>query len=198
MQYLHGVGGDNVGIETSPFKHESVRLSRFLESASQAIMILLDEDEERKYGSSRDAQDQKDVVFSEKVTLIDTDSIQCLAERRVKAMSFAPDQASLLAIAHGSTGDDFRSYVTVWNVGSPSTPLHMLVASNEVQVLTFSPSKASMVFAGKNRMFPILPPLAEIAKSEYRFLVASLFGESELASALTLPPEKRGTQKVLG
>ena len=49
---------------------DSIRLSKFLESASQALITLLEEDEERRYGSSKEAQEQKDVVFSDRVTLL--------------------------------------------------------------------------------------------------------------------------------
>ena len=78
MQTLHGVGGQ-VAASTAAFgseqgpNHESMksinaaRLSKFLESASQALTTLLEEDAERKYGASGEAQDQKDVAFSEKV-----------------------------------------------------------------------------------------------------------------------------------
>ena len=78
MQTLHGVGGQ-VAASTAAFgseqrlNHEGMksinaaRLSKFLESASQALTTLLEEDAERKYGASGEAQDQKDVAFSEKV-----------------------------------------------------------------------------------------------------------------------------------
>ena len=77
MQTLHGVGGQVASSSTAFTEkrpnHEGMksinaaRLSKFLESASRALTTLLEEDSERKYGASGEAQDQKDVVFSEKV-----------------------------------------------------------------------------------------------------------------------------------
>ena len=158
LQTLHGVGGQVDVAKIKDYNHEtmksmnSVRLSKFLESASTAIMTLLEEDSERKYGSTLAAQDQKDVVFSDKVTLLDTDVVKCLRGKAVRSMAFALDQPSLLLVGHGpgeETSDDpFRSYLTVWNVGSPSQPLHVLVTSEAVQTVAFSPLKASMAFAG--------------------------------------------------
>ena len=73
IQALHGVGGqmENHDISQKTMKAvDSIRLSKFLESASQALITLLEEDEERRYGSSKEAQEQKDVVFSDRVTLL--------------------------------------------------------------------------------------------------------------------------------
>ena len=160
-QTLHGVGGQFEAAKFKDYNHEtmksmnSVRLSKFLESASTAMMTLLEEDADRKYGNMANAQDQKDVVFSDKVTLLDTDVVKCLQGKAVKAMAFALDQPSLLLVGHGPSSNDetgsddpFRSYLTVWNVGSPSQPLHVLVTSEVVQTVAFSPLKASMAFAG--------------------------------------------------
>ena len=167
MQTLHGVGGQFAtsgcassgsvvanSVEKISLNHEGMksinaaRLSKFLDSASQALTILLEEDAERKYGAGREAQDQKDVVFSEKVTLLDTDSLKWLGtERPVVAMSFAADQPCLLLVAHAPL-DDFRSYLTIWNISSPMKPQHVLVTSGFVSSVCFSPAKASMAFAG--------------------------------------------------
>ena len=62
-------------------------------------------------------------------------------------MTFASDQPCLLLVAHG-TLDDFRSYLTIWNISSPSQPQHVLVTSGYVRSVCFSPTKASMAFAG--------------------------------------------------
>jgi len=137
-QTLHGVGGQFEAAKFKDYNHEtmksmhSVRLSKFLESASTAMMTLLEEDADRKYGNMANAQDQKDVVFSDKVTLLDTDVVKCLQGKAVKAMAFALDQPSLLLVGHGPSSNDetetgsidgpFRSYLTVWNVGSPLVP----------------------------------------------------------------------------
>ena len=40
------------------------------------------------------------------------------------------------------------SYLTIWNISAPLVPLHILVSSGEVKAVCFSPSKASMAFAG--------------------------------------------------
>lgn len=152
MQILNGVGGQMAA--KSEFNHEGMksinaaRLSKFLESASQALITLLEEDAERKYGTGREGQEQKDVVFSEKVTLLDTEAVNSLSQRPVEAMSFAPDQPCLLLTAHGPIEDDFRSYLSIWNISSPSHPLHILVTSGYVRSVCFSPTKASMAFAG--------------------------------------------------
>ena len=83
----------------------SIRLSKFLDSATTAMITLLDEDSERS-GNSTEAQEQKDVVFSDKVTLLDTDVVKCLQNKAVKAMVFAPDQPSLLLVGHGPSDDE--------------------------------------------------------------------------------------------
>ena len=76
-----------------------------------------------------------------------TDTLNFLEERPVVAMSFASDQPCLLLVAHGPL-DDFRSYLTIWNISSPSQPQHVLVTSGYVRSVCFSPTKASMAFAG--------------------------------------------------
>ena len=85
--------------------------------------------------------------FLLKVTLLATDTLNFLEERPVVAMSFASDQPCLLLVAHG-TLEDFRSYLTIWNISSPSQPQHVLVTSGYVRSVCFSPTKASMAFAG--------------------------------------------------
>ena len=75
MQTLHGVGGQVAAASAAEKRpnHEGMksinaaRLSKFLDSATHALTTLLEEDAERKYGASQEAQEQKDVVFSEKV-----------------------------------------------------------------------------------------------------------------------------------
>ena len=171
IQALHGVGGQIEAEQDMNQKTmkavDSGRLSKFLESASQALITLLEEDEERRYGSSKAAQEQKDVVFSDRVTLLSTEDIACLQNRSITDLAFAPDQPSLLVTSHGLPGvlskrddpdesfsnddqddDCYRSYLTIWNISSPSQPLHVLVTSGSVTKVCFSPTKASMVFAG--------------------------------------------------
>ena len=79
--------------------------------------------------------------------MLDTETLKLLEERPVVAMSFASDQPCLLLVAHGPV-DDFRSYLTIWNISSPSQPQHVLVTSGYVRTVCFSPTKASMAFAG--------------------------------------------------
>ena len=86
-------------------------------------------------------------TFLFKVTMLDTETLKLLEERPVVAMSFASDQPCLLLVAHGPV-DDFRSYLTIWNISSPSQPQHVLVTSGYVRTVCFSPTKASMAFAG--------------------------------------------------
>ena len=168
VQALHGVGGqmEVQDVDQKTMKAvDSVRLSKFLESASQAIITLLEEDDERRFGSSKEAQEQKDVVFSNRVTLLPIEEIDCLQHRQIIDLAFASDQPSLIVAAHGPVNPtdldaslsivDYRSYLTVWNVSSPSQPLHVLVTSGSVTKVCFSPFKASMAFAGMEKILKL-------------------------------------------
>ena len=71
-------------------------------------------------------------LVSLQVTLLNTE-FPFLLDRPVTTMAFAPDQASVLVTAHGTSDPDpeatmtsdlvtSRTFLCVWNVGQPSRP----------------------------------------------------------------------------
>lgn len=133
----------------------SERLSKFLNTAGPALLTLLEEESQKNQGHL-EGQDQKDVEFSDRVTLLNTD-FDFLHDRSVTQLAFAPDQAALLITAHGALEDEeedeeedeSRVFLCVWNVSQPSQPQKVLVAnSGDISAIIFSPFKASIAFAG--------------------------------------------------
>ncbi len=159
-QVIRGVGGD---MEKEQKAYEFVdhsnskRLSKFLNMSGSALLTLLEEEAALRQGPQLEGQEQKDVEFSDKVTVLNTD-LDFLIGRPVVDVAFAPDQPAVLLTAHGkikgnsgnNEDDDLmtRSFLCVWNVSQPSVPQQVLVANDEVSKCCFSPLRASIVFAG--------------------------------------------------
>jgi len=163
---INGAGGGG-GSWSFVNRTNSLRLARFLDTAGPALLALL---EEQKGGESGSANlhgvDQQDVEFSQRVTVLDVDAAAYLDGLGVVDLAFAPDQPALLVTAHASavTSDEksnnsdaaadisavMPSVLCVWNVAAPSAPQKTLRVSggSSVTRCCFSPSKASVVFAG--------------------------------------------------
>lgn len=160
-QAIKGVGGDfepqTRGQESWEFANHSnsLRLSKFLGAAVPALLTLLEE--ESASASELEGQVQRDVEFSDKVTILKTEDFPFLKARPILALVFAPGQAATLLTAHGSLDqaadgdeDDFthRNYLCIWNISHPSAPQKVLTTYHNVASLCFSPFKASIAFAG--------------------------------------------------
>ncbi len=104
------------------------------------------------------SQVNKDVEFSDHVTLLNTD-LPYLLDRPITDVTFAPDQPSVLLTVHGpikegggeqedDDGGTDRTLLCLWNVGQPSAPSKILAANGDVTHTNFSPQKATVAFAG--------------------------------------------------
>lgn len=165
LQNMKGVGGPsketkvNEGFVSFNAHSHSLRLSQFLEGASQVMLTLMEEQEEQLRGLELEGIEQKSVDFADKVTILNTD-MDFLLDRPVTSLAFAPDQSAILLTAHGNLDMDGEqgattlanfsadTYLCVWNVSQPSAPNKVLVTHNVVSSCCFSPHKASIAFAG--------------------------------------------------
>ena len=78
----------------------SAILTKFLGGAGPALLTLLEEETATRHAEDLEGQEQKDVEFSDKVTILNTE-LDFLSNRPITSLAFAPDQPSVLLTAHG-------------------------------------------------------------------------------------------------
>ncbi|XP_040022838.2 cytoplasmic dynein 2 intermediate chain 1 isoform X1 [Gasterosteus aculeatus] len=161
---------------------DSQRLTAFLRSASQVMVILLEEDRaERK--SLRKLSSQTDTPsFSDGSLQLNT-NLSFLYGRRISLVHFSQAQRHTMMSVHSPTTEpsavrlDGCTVICIWNIWEPSRPQKVLVYESEVQCCCFSPGKAILVFAGTSVGSVVLWDLREHAGAHYRLTI----GEEEWA-----------------
>ncbi|KAL6097721.1 dync2i1 [Pungitius sinensis] len=161
---------------------DSQRLTAFLRSASQVMVILLEEDRaERK--SLRKLSSQTDTAsFSDGSLQLNT-NLSFLYGRRVSLVHFSPVQGHTVMSVHSATTKpsalrlDSCTVICIWNIWEPSRPQKVLVYESEVQCCCFSPGKAILVFAGTSVGSVAVWDLREHAGGHHRLTI----GEEEWA-----------------
>ncbi|XP_029934940.1 WD repeat-containing protein 60 isoform X2 [Myripristis murdjan] len=151
---------------------DSQRLTAFLRSASQVMVVLLEEDQaERK--SLQQQRTQTDVLsFSDSSLQINT-KLPFLYDRQVSLLHFSQVQRQTMMSVHSpavkpsSVRLDSFTIICIWNIWEPSRPQKILIYESEVQCCCFSPGKASLVFAGTSVGSVVLWDLREHASNHY-------------------------------
>ncbi|KAM3593678.1 uncharacterized protein V6R79_018923 [Siganus canaliculatus] len=159
---------------------DSQRLTAFLHSASQVLVVLLEEDQaERK--SLRKLRSQSDTLsFSDGSLQLNT-KLPFLYGRSVSLVHFSHVQRHTMMSVHSPTIKpsavrlDSCTIICIWNIWEPSRPQKVLVYESEVQCCCFSPGKATLVFAGTSVGSVVLWDLREHARTHYRLKI----GEDE-------------------
>ncbi|XP_018550898.1 cytoplasmic dynein 2 intermediate chain 1 isoform X1 [Lates calcarifer] len=159
---------------------DSQRLTAFLRSASQVMVVLLEEDQaERK--SLRKLKTQVDALsFSDGSLQLNT-KLPFLFGRHISLVHFSQVQRHTMMSVHMPTTKpsavrlDSCTIICIWNIWEPSRPQKILVYESEVQCCCFSPGKAILVFAGTSVGSVVLWDLREPAANHHRLKI----GEDE-------------------
>ncbi|XP_074477820.1 cytoplasmic dynein 2 intermediate chain 1 isoform X2 [Sebastes fasciatus] len=166
--------------DKSEMNFDSQRLTAFLRSASQVMVVLLEEDRaERK--SLRKLRSQTDTPsFSDGSLQLNT-KLPFLYDRPISLVHFSQVQRHTMMSVHSPTTKpsavrlDSFTLICIWNIWEPSRPQRVLVYESEVQCCCFSPGKAILVFAGTSVGSVLLWDLRERASDHYRLKI----GEDE-------------------
>ncbi|XP_044033202.1 cytoplasmic dynein 2 intermediate chain 1 isoform X2 [Siniperca chuatsi] len=164
----------------SEINFDSQRLTAFLRSASQVMVVLLEEDRaERK--SLRKLRSQTDTLsFSDGSLQLNT-KLPFLYGRSISLVHFSEVQRHTMLSVHSPTTKpsavrlDSCTIICIWNIWEPSRPQKVLVYESEVQCCCFSPGKAILVFAGTSVGSVLLWDLREHSSNHYRLKI----GEDE-------------------
>ncbi|XP_068200119.1 cytoplasmic dynein 2 intermediate chain 1 isoform X2 [Antennarius striatus] len=178
-------GDPNLSLEardkmTTEKDFDSQRLVAFLRSASQVMVILLEEEQAEKE-SLRNLKSQKDTLsFSDGSLQLNT-KLPFLYGRSISLVNFSEVQKHTMLSVHRPTTEtsavrlDSCTIICIWNIWEPSRPQKVLVYESEVQCCCFSPGKAILVFAGTSVGSVVLWDLREHPSNHYRLKI----GEDE-------------------
>ncbi|KAL8164939.1 UNVERIFIED_CONTAM: WD repeat-containing protein 60, partial [Gekko kuhli] len=134
-------------------KIDSQRLASFLRSACQVIAVLLEEDQVATQPRRNLRSRQTSLSISDKCFQLNT-SLPFLQGRKVSCLHISQAQRQTLLSVHDlpeKSSDlpwDRKYVICVWNVWQPSNPQKILFCGSQVMCCCFSPSKATLVFAG--------------------------------------------------
>uniref|UniRef100_A0A8D0H071 Dynein 2 intermediate chain 1 n=1 Tax=Sphenodon punctatus TaxID=8508 RepID=A0A8D0H071_SPHPU len=134
-------------------KIDSQRLANFLRSACQVIAVLLDEDRVATQPRWNLRSRQTSLSISDSCFQLNT-NLPFLHGRKVLCLHVSQVQRQALLSVHGLSENpsvaqlDSKYLLCAWNVWQPSSPQKVLVCESEVTCCCFSPSKATLVFAG--------------------------------------------------
>ncbi|XP_071341089.1 cytoplasmic dynein 2 intermediate chain 1 isoform X2 [Trachinotus anak] len=161
-------------------KFDSQRLTAFLRSASQVMVVLLEEVQAER-NSLRKLRTQTDTLsFSDGSLQLNT-KLPFLYGRCISMVHFSQVQRHTMMSVHTPTTKpsavrlDSCTIICIWNIWEPSRPQKILVYESEVQCCCFSPGKAILVFAGTSVGSVALWDLREHAGNHYRLQI----GEDE-------------------
>ncbi|XP_069368895.1 cytoplasmic dynein 2 intermediate chain 1 isoform X2 [Paralichthys olivaceus] len=159
---------------------DSQRLAAFLHSASQVLVVLLEEDQAERKSLSK-LRTQKDTLsFSDGSLQLNT-KLPFLYDRPISLVYFSQVQRHTMMSVHAPTTKpsavrlDSCTIICIWNIWEPSRPQKILVYESEVQCCCFSPGKAILVFAGTSAGSVVLWDLREETSNHYRLNI----GEEE-------------------
>ncbi|XP_059182754.1 cytoplasmic dynein 2 intermediate chain 1 isoform X2 [Centropristis striata] len=182
-EHMGACGDPNLSQETrnrSELSFDSQRLTAFLRSASQVMVVLLEEDRAERR-SLRKPRSQTDTLsFSDGSLQLNT-KLPFLYGRPISLVHFSQVQRHTMISVHSPTTKpsavrlDSYTIICIWNIWEPSKPQKVLVYESEVQCCCFSPGKATLVFAGTSVGSVVLWDLREHAGDHYRLKI----GEQE-------------------
>ncbi|XP_034562785.1 WD repeat-containing protein 60 isoform X3 [Notolabrus celidotus] len=164
----------------SEINFDSQRFTAFLHSASQVMVVLLEEDQAEKK-SLRKLKSQTDALsFSDGSLQLNT-KLPFLHGRHIRLVHFSQVQRHTMMSVHDPTSKpsavhlDSCTIICIWNIREPSRPQRILVYESELQCCCFSPGKAILVFAGTSVGSVVLWDLREQANNHHSMKI----GENE-------------------
>ncbi|XP_028424989.1 WD repeat-containing protein 60 isoform X3 [Perca flavescens] len=164
----------------SEMNFDSRRLTAFLRSASQVMVVLLEEDRAERKSLSKLRSQTDTLSFSDGSLQLNT-KLPFLYGRRISLVHFSQVQRHTMMSVHSPTTKpsavrlDSCTIICIWNIWEPSRPQKVLVYESEVQCCCFSPGKAILVFAGTSVGSVLLWDLREHTSDHYSLKI----GEDE-------------------
>ncbi|KAJ8036082.1 WD repeat-containing protein 60 [Holothuria leucospilota] len=130
----------------------SVRLTEFIQTAGQLMAVLLEESRIESGGKLQ--SNQRSIVFSEGYTQLKAE-FPFLKGRPVCEIQVHPVQTHLILTAYSQAkipNDEIvlsnRGILCVWNINDPLKPQKILSCRSHLKCCAWSPTKATMAFAG--------------------------------------------------
>uniref|UniRef100_A0A1A8L5A7 WD repeat domain 60 n=2 Tax=Nothobranchius pienaari TaxID=704102 RepID=A0A1A8L5A7_9TELE len=151
---------------------DSHRLTSFLQSASQVMVVLLEEDEAERKSRRKLKIQTESLSFSDGSLQLNT-SLPFLLGRHISLVHFSQVQRHTMLSVHMPTVKasavrlDSNTIICIWNIWEPSRPQKILLYESEVQCCCFSPGKSTLVFAGTSVGSVVLWDLRERASNHY-------------------------------
>uniref|UniRef100_A0A1A7XWG4 WD repeat domain 60 n=2 Tax=Iconisemion striatum TaxID=60296 RepID=A0A1A7XWG4_9TELE len=151
-------------------------LTSFLQSASQVMVMLLEEDEAERKSLRKLKTQTESLSFSDGSLQLNT-SLPFLFGRHISLVNFSQVQRHTMLSVHTPTGKasavrlDSNTIICIWNIWEPSRPQKILLYESEVQCCCFSPGKSTLVFAGTSVGSVVLWDLRERASNHYRLKI---------------------------
>ncbi|XP_037550149.1 cytoplasmic dynein 2 intermediate chain 1 [Nematolebias whitei] len=164
----------------SELNFDSQRLTSFLQSASQVMMVLLEEDQAERNSLRQLKVQTKSLLFSDGSLQLNT-KLPFLLGRQISLVHFSQVQRHTMLSVHLPTAKvsavrlDSSTIICIWNIWEPSRPQKILLYESEVQCCCFSPEKATLVFAGTSVGSVVLWDLREQTSKHYSLKI----GEDE-------------------
>ncbi|RVE58729.1 hypothetical protein OJAV_G00196870 [Oryzias javanicus] len=164
----------------SDLSFDSQRLTSFLQSASQVMLVLLEEDQAERKSQMKLKTQPDSLSFSDGSLQINT-KLPFLYGRQVSLVHFSQVQRHTMLSVHmpiakpSAVRLDSNTIVCIWNIWEPSRPQKVLLYESEVECCCFSPGKAILVFAGTSVGSVVLWDLREHASNHYSLKI----GENE-------------------
>ncbi|XP_024136089.1 WD repeat-containing protein 60 [Oryzias melastigma] len=156
----------------SDLNFDSQRLTSFLQSASQVMLVLLEEDQAERKSQMKLKTQPDSSSFSDGSLQINT-KLPFLYGRQVSMVHFSQVQRHTMLSVHmpiakpSAVRLDANTIICIWNIWEPSRPQKILLYEAEVECCCFSPGKAILVFAGTSVGSVVLWDLREHASNHY-------------------------------
>uniref|UniRef100_A0A3Q4HCU9 Dynein 2 intermediate chain 1 n=1 Tax=Neolamprologus brichardi TaxID=32507 RepID=A0A3Q4HCU9_NEOBR len=134
--------------QRSEMNYDSQRLASFLRSASQVMVVLLEEDQAERKSLEKLSTQSDTLSFSDGSLQLITE-LPFLYDRQISMLHFSQVQKRTMLSVHMPTTKpsakhlDSCTIICIWNIWEPSRPQKILVYESEIQCCCFSPGKLS-------------------------------------------------------
>ncbi|CAI5672986.1 unnamed protein product [Oreochromis niloticus] len=158
--------------QRSEMNYDSQRLASFLRSASQVMVVLLEEDQAERKSLEKLSTQSDTLSFSDGSLQLNTE-LPFLYDRQISMLHFSQVQKHTMLSVHMPTTKpsakhlDSCTIICIWNIWEPSRPQKILVYESEIQCCCFSPGKVTLVFAGTSVGSVVLWDLREQSSNHY-------------------------------
>ncbi|XP_034024059.1 WD repeat-containing protein 60 [Thalassophryne amazonica] len=168
-----GCGDPNLFVDDkmqSEMKYDSQRLTAFLRSASQVVVVLLEEVQAER-NLLRKPKAQTDTLSFSDGSLQLNAQLSFLHGYHISLLHFSQFQKQTMLSVHKPSSTTSTvpftnsTIICIWNIWEPSKPQKILVYESQVECCCFSPGKAMLVFAGTSDGCLVLWDLREYASN---------------------------------